>query len=261
MMRLRLFLIIPGALFLVALFAFEFGLRKGRDLGRSEKNLTETPLKTDEELIELLLVQDLGKRRFAFPAVVAAASGKALKPLESEAKSTQAIVAIIKSAADQALLLMNEEDSPVRGLRRINEASSHFEEILRAIIDADPGFTCTIPKTAEGKEQRSGYPDLRLEHLASKTVAYLEPKLFEATNRDSSLRTFYFETRTRSSKIQDDAHHLLLGFAHDGNDGAWRFTGWDLIDLSHLEVRLKAEFQASNRDLYREATIITSDKE
>ena len=188
MMRLRLFLIIPGALFLVALFAFEFGLRKGRDLGRAEKTPTESPLKSDEELIELLLAQDLGKRRFAFPAVVAGASGKVLKPLESEAKSTQAIVAIIKSAADQALLLMNEEDSPVRGLRRINEASSHFEEILRAIIDADPGFTCTIPKTAEGKEQRSGYPDLRLEHLASKTVAYLDPKLFEATNRDSRLR-------------------------------------------------------------------------
>jgi len=181
--------------------------------------------------------------------------------LPPEAKSTQAIIAIIESAADQALLLMNEEDSPVRGLRRINEASSHFEEILRAIIDADPGFSCTIPKTAEGKEQRSGYPDLRLEHLASKTVAYLDPKLFEATNRDSSLRTFYFEPRTRSSKIQDDAHHLLLGFAHDGNDGAWLFTGWDLIDLSNLEVRLKAEFQASNRDLYRQETIITNSEE
>ena len=97
---------------------------------------------------------------------------------------------------------------------------------------------------------RSGYPDLRIEHSASNTVAYLDPKLFEDSSRSSSLRTFYYEPKTTTSKIQEDAIHYLLGFSHDGQDGAWAFGDWELVDLSQLEVRLKTEFQASNRDLY-----------
>ena len=156
------------------------------------------------------------------------------------------------------MLLMNESDSPIKRLRRINEASASFEEVLLAIIDADPNFSCSIPRTSEGKEQRSGYPDLRIEHLPSKTVAYLDPKLYEQKNRTSSLRTFYYEPKKRSSKVQENAHHFLLGFSHDGNDGNWQFLDWELVDLSKLQVRLKAEFQASNRELYLEESTLKS---
>jgi hypothetical protein len=41
----------------------------------------------------------------------------------------------------------------------------------------------------------------------------------------------------------------------------WKFTRWDLVDLSHFEAKLKAEFQGSNRDMYRaEAIVATSAK-
>jgi hypothetical protein len=33
---------------------------------------------------------------------------------------------------------------------------------------------------------------------------------------------------------------------------------WDLVDLSQFTVKLKAEFQASNRDMYRPEAIVTS---
>lgn len=255
-MRLRLFLIIPGILFLVALMAFEYGLRKGRDIKTQEP---EEKIKTDGELISLLLEQDLGERRFPFSEVISSSTGKKLIPVNPDNESTQAIIKMITVASEQAVILMNEPDSPVRQLRRINEASASFEEVLLAIIDADPAFSCSIPKTSEGKEQRSGYPDLRIEHLESKIVAYLDPKLYEQKSRNSSFRTFYHEPRKETSKVQDDAHHFLLGFAHDGNDGNWRFLNWELIDLAKLQVRLKAEFQASNRDLYlKEATLATS---
>ena len=52
-------------------------------------------------------------------------------------------------------------------------------------------------------------------------------------------------------KITDDAVHLLVGIEHDGKEGLWTFTGWRLVDLFKLRVRLKAEFQASNAGLYR----------
>ncbi|MGL5018193.1 MAG: hypothetical protein ACRDBP_08680, partial [Luteolibacter sp.] len=66
-------------------------------------------------------------------------------------------------------------------------------------------------------------------------------------------RTFYFEPKNETLKITDDAVHLLVGIEHDGKDQQWTFTGWRLVDLSTLRVRLKAEFQASNAELYRSA--------
>jgi hypothetical protein len=56
--------------------------------------------------------------------------------------------------------------------------------------------------------------------------------------------------------------HLVVGFEHEPRkNGLWRFTRWDLVDLSHLQVKLKAEFQGSNRDLYLpEAIVATSAK-
>jgi hypothetical protein len=166
----------------------------------------------------------------------------------------------IRAAADEAVKTHNATESPIRGLRRINEASRFFEDTIREHLDAHPALFCTVPRLADGSEQRTGYPDLRIEHVDSGTIAYLDPKLFEAGSRDSSLRTFYFTPRAETSKVRADAYHLLLGISHDGEDGAWTFTSWELIDLSKLQVRLKAEFQASNRDLYREVCRIAQSR-
>lgn len=251
-LRMRLLLIIPGATFLVALLAFEFGLRTGRE--ESPHPLPAAPTNSarqdDATLIKGLLAQDLRARRFAFPAVIEATTGHLVLSAEDPSPGLHIIKAAIEAAAEDLLPLFRGPDSPLQGLRRINEASHYVEDSLRALLDAHPELSCAGPKTAEGKAQRSGYPDLRIEHEPSGTVVYLDPKVFAATNRASTLRTFYYEPKQKSSKINEDAVHYLLGFAHDGQEGAWSFTGWDLVDLSNLEVRLKAEFQASNRDLY-----------
>lgn len=213
------------------------------------------------ELIRHLLDQDLGTRKFPFADVVFAASGKKVIPLNSKSPAHQAILNAIDQAARETLAELNQADSPLKKLRRINEASRYFEDLLLKKIDKLPEFNCTIPRNAKGKKQRSGYPDLLITHTTATgqiTHAYLDPKLFEEKSRASSLRTFYFEPRTHTNKIQFDALHLLLGISHDGHQQAWTFTGWELCDLSQFQVRLKAEFQASNRDLYRPNIIIRS---
>ncbi len=118
-----------------------------------------------------------------------------------------------------------------------------------------PGLTCDVPPTRSGEHQRSGYPDLRIIDAESKLVFYLDPKLVEQGSAASTFRTFYFEPKNETLKITDDAVHLLVGIEHDGKSGEWTFTGWRLVDLSTLKVRLKAEFQASNADLYQESEL------
>jgi hypothetical protein len=124
---------------------------------------------------------------------------------------------------------------------------------------------CDFPLTADGKVQRSGYPDLRITDLESKRVFYLDPKLYAAGSRDSSFRTFYFEPKKSTNKVRDDAVHFVVGFEHAPREtasgfpnAAWKFTRWDLVDLSRFTVKLKAEFQGSNRDIYRPEAIIAS---
>jgi len=146
---------------------------------------------------------------------------------------------------------------------RINEVSSHFEDALRELLNAAPGLSCDLPRTAQGHVMRSGYPDLRIVDLASKRVFYLDPKLYAAGSRDSSFRAFYFEPKIATNKVRDDAVHFIAGFEHEPREksGRCNFTRWDLVDLALFKVKLKAEFQGSNHDMYRpEAIVATSAK-
>ncbi len=209
----------------------------------------------DAALVRGLLKEDLSHREFAFALVAEAVSGKRVIPSGGR-ESSDRVVAAINAVMEDLLQRMNADDSAVKGLRRINEGSRFFEDGLLAGLEAMPGISCAIPNTREGLVQRSGYPDLRITDDATGDVYYLDPKLMERSSVESSLRTFYFEPKDATLKITEDATHLLIGIEHDGKDGDWEFLGYRLVDLSSLKVRLKAEFQASNRDIYGEASVL-----
>jgi hypothetical protein len=215
-----------------------------------------------DQLIPWLLDEDRQLRGIAFSEVIFDTTGKRVLPVDRKNETHQRVIRQIGGVLDKVIQRMNAANSPVQSIERINEASSHFEDLLRELLNATPGLTCDFPRTTEGRIQRSGYPDLRIVDVASKQVFYLDPKLYAAGSRDSSFRAFYFEPKTATNKVREDAVHLVVGFEHASRkDGHWKFIRWDLVDLSQLKVRLKAEFQGSNRDMYRpEAIIATSAK-
>ena len=65
-----------------------------------------------------------------------------------------------------------------------------------------------------------------------------------------------------TNKVRDDAVHLVIGFEHEPREKnvAWKFTRWDLVDLARFKVKLKAEFQGSNRDMYRPEPIVATSR-
>jgi len=212
----------------------------------------------DTLLVQNLLEQNLGNRRFAFSTVIRACSGKEVLALDRENAVHNKLLHHIETALAETIREQNREDAPVRELRRINEASRFFEDGLMEKLDAIDGLTCGPAPTVAGNSQRSGYPDLRLLDESSGTVFYLDPKLVQTGSDGSSFRTFYFEPKTDTLKITDDAVHLILGIEHDGKAREWTFLGWRVTCLADLSVRLKAEFQASNADLYRDSTLSNS---
>ena len=196
----------------------------------------------------------------SFTHLIGIASGTRVIPVNSATSPDNSILDSLAIALDKSLAQLNQKNSPVRLLRRINEASRFFEDSIASHMNTHPDFRCEYPKLPSGKIQRPGYPDLQITHLPSGRVCYLDPKLFESSSRKSTLRTFYYQPRPRKGKIHHDAHHLLVGIEHDGNDGAWRFTGWELVDLAQLKLSLKAEFQGSNRDLCRDELLLRRSK-
>ena len=218
------------------------------------------PLRAEEkksdasEFIGWLLQDERDLKGIPFSEVLAATTGKKILPIDPS--KDQAWLKKLGAILDLTLAKLNDPAHPMHTAGRINEASRFIEDELLAECAKVEGWSCGIPKTTAGEEQRSGYPDLRLV-LEDGSVVYLDPKLFATDSRASSFRTFYYEPKTTTSKVQDDARHLLVGVHHnEAQGGQLRLEGWDLVDVSRIQVQLKAEFQASNRDMYRDETIV-----
>ena len=242
--------------------------------------LSPAPKAAVDQLIPWLLDEDQQLRRVPFSEVIFDTTGKKVFRFEASNPIDQRVAKAIGAASNETMKRLNAPGSAIQNVDRINEVSSHFEDNLRELLNATPGLRCDFPLTNEGKVQRSGYPDLRIVDLESKRVFYLDPKLYAAGSRDSSFRTFYFEPKKATNKVHDDAVHFIVGFQHESRNVAaslsrgdsdsntaterrdynpmWRFTRWDLVDLSRFEVKLKAEFQGNNRDMYRPEAIVTS---
>ena len=218
-----------------------------------------------DQLIPWLLDEGQQLRGIPFSELIFDTTGRKVLPFESNNAVDQRVAKAISTACDKTMDRLNAPDTAIQNVDRINEVSSHFEDTLRELLNTTPGLQCDFPRTVEGKVQRSGYPDLRIMDVQSKRVFYLDPKLYAAGSRDSSFRTFYFEPKKSTNKVRDDAVHFVVGFEHAPREtgsaspnAVWKFTRWDLVDLSRFTVRLKAEFQGSNHDLYRPEAVVAS---
>ncbi|MEO8439423.1 MAG: hypothetical protein ABI540_04290 [Spartobacteria bacterium] len=215
-----------------------------------------------DALIPWLLQEDASLRGVPFSEIIFDATGHKVLSIDPRSETDQRVLKQLGSALDEVVRQLNAEGSAIHEIPRINEVSSHFEDLLRKLLNAAPGLRCDFPRTADGRVQRSGYPDLRVIDEKTSRVYYLDPKLYAAGSRESSFRTFYFEPKKSTNKVLDDAVHLVAGFEHEPRqNGRWKFTRWDLVDLAHFQAKLKAEFQGSNRDLYRPEAIVATSAE
>ncbi len=227
--------------------------------GLAQSPPNDAASKSGDALIPWLLRDDTQLSGLPFAEVIHAATGHKVLPLDRQDEVDRRVLQELAVVLDKVVRHLNAVDSKIQSIPRINEVSSHIENILRQFIDASPGLSCDFPRTAKGRVQRSGYPDLRILDESSRRIFYLDPKLYAAGSRESSFRTFYFEPKKSTNKVLDDAVHLVAGFEHaPRTEGCWKFTRWDLIDLAYFKVKLKAEFQGSNRDLYRSDAIVAT---
>jgi hypothetical protein len=213
-----------------------------------------------DQLIPWLLREDGELRSIPFSEVIFDTTGKRVLPFNPKNETDQRVLKHITAALDAVVATLNAPDGKIQSVGRINEVSTHFEDALREALTKEPEYRCEVPRTADGHVMRPGYPDMRLIDEKTQRIYYLDAKLYAKGSRDSSFRTFYFEPKVATNKVRDDAVHFIAGFEHEvkAKDGGWKFTRWDLVDLSKFRVKLKAEFQGSNHDMYRPDAIVAT---
>jgi hypothetical protein len=121
---------------------------------------------------------------------------------------------------------------------RPNEISNELERQLRENLGGE------IP---EGKT--AGYPNISFRR--EERNYYVEVKLAGEEQLGSGFRTFYYEP-VELMKVTKDACHVMVGYIHRNR----RVMSFKIIDLSKINVSLKNEFNASNKELYKKEAII-----
>ena len=158
-----------------------------------------------DALIPWLLQKDAQLPGIPFSEVIFDVTGKRVLAFNPKNETDLRVVRQISGVLDEVISQLNSPASVIQGFPRINEVSSHFEDLMRELLNKTPGLTCDFPKTSEGRLQRSGYPDLELIDQESHRVYYLDPKLYATGSRDSLFRTSYFEPKIATNKVREDA--------------------------------------------------------
>ncbi len=124
------------------------------------------------------------------------------------------------------------------------------------------GLKADKPLTKIGKKKSAGYPDIEIIDKQGRVV-YLECKTYATKTKNQSFRTFYFSP-SKNPKITKNAFHMLLSFelakGERGEQIAFVPVSWQLYTLEKLKVQVKHEFNASNKELYKQEYLLAEGK-
>ena len=204
-----------------------------------------------EEFSAAVRLLKSGVSRLYFRDVINAATGHKILPFDDNSNQ---ILEDIKSWLDVNL---NELSNLIEMdyVGRPNELGNYLERVLMARLHESLNFSVDMPRTEQGNKQAVGYPDGIIVDQLRDVVIYFDVKILQEKTRTSTLRSFYYQP-TNKSKISHDAPHFLIAFIVDSildnNRSPFIIKDYEIVDIYDLEVNFKAEFNASNRDIYQD---------
>lgn len=141
-------------------------------------------------------------------------------------KASPELLQEVTSISNKAFSYVKNQHS-FENNQRINECGNKMETILD-IIDKN---IIKIGKSA-------GYPDRELLNKC-----YIEVKLANKKNLNSTLRSFYMST---IDKVKKNLPHVLVCFVHEH-----KILKYVIVkDLYYLELNIKVELNSNNKEMY-----------
>ena len=184
---------------------------------------------------------------YAFAEVIRMTTGREVLAFEPDNEVHRTLLDKLTAAARLA-----GERARTAGIRRAraNEAGLEIERHVRTAL-AEVGLVAETPVTRSGVARAVGYPDLSVTDGGLR--CYLELKTHGAGTVASSQRTFYYSP-SADPKVSVDALHLLLAYELERRveegETVFRPGKFRLVSLHDMPVRLKIEYNQSNRGLY-----------
>ncbi len=190
----------------------------------------------------------------SFPVVIKAMSGHKVLSFDEKNNADQKLLKNLKDAIYQATLTANTQG--IFSGRR-NEVGNYIEPFVKNALN-NCGLKAGTPYNTQGNQQTTGYPDIIIEDTMGRKI-YLECKTYQQKSKDSPFRSFYFQA-SETSKITYDAMHLMVSFeieeAQRNNKNAFIPVSWQIYSLETLRVQMKAEFNASNKSMYKDSILL-----
>jgi len=109
-------------------------------------------------LIPWLLQEDAQLRGIPFSEVIFDSTGKHVLACNPKDETNARVLKQMCSVLDEVMARLNAPESPIQGIPRINEVSSHFEDLIRELLNKTPGLACDFPKTAAGGNNAPAIP-------------------------------------------------------------------------------------------------------
>ncbi len=191
-------------------------------------------------------------KNIPFPVAIKALSGYKVIAFDKSSKEDCRLLDKLKTAARSA----GEKAKQVGFERnRPNEVGNDIEPYVKKAL-SDVGLKAETPRNVKGKRQGLAYPDIEITEPNGR-ITYLECKTYNIKNIATSQRAFYFSP---SVKITNDARHLLLSYQIERirrqEKTIFVPVHWRIYTIDDLLVSVKHEFNASNRDMYREEALL-----
>ncbi|XRO77573.1 restriction endonuclease [Methanocaldococcus sp. 10A] len=217
------------------------------------------------EEIEQILRQILQPiEKISFLTFVRVVSGYKIIPINLSKKEDKDLIDDLIKVCEEVI----EEIKKTNGIKdkegktpnRPNEVGNYIENYVKDVLNKY-GYADT-PKTQSGSKKSTGYPDIEFWYKGKEEgegrIVYIEIKTFNEENINSTQRTFYASPSKDEEgiKIRYDAPHICLSFKIEKKNNNYYATGFKIIDLSKLIGRIKREFNASNKELYKKELII-----
>lgn len=200
--------------------------------------LADNPSAEDRDIRDSILAMVAGPEEVMLKDAIPALTGYRVLDWDDEHRD------LIAAATREAANRVNAAEVTAT---RINEVGLAMEEFVIAALN-EAGFVADIPTTQAGHRRSVGYPDIQAD--LGDTRFYIEMKVHGPRTEDSSQRSFYLSD-SDDPKITRDAFHLLIAFESvKGPSGYYTVEEIKILDLHTLNLNIKNEFNASNRDLY-----------
>ena len=219
------------------------------------------PLRAEEKpspvqtLIPWLLKEDQSFTGIPFSEVIAATTGKKIIPFDPKDADDQRILAKIGVAMDEVLRQASAPDSELKTIKRINEVSSHFEDADANHAQCHARLYLRFPTDRIRRDSA-----LRLSRFAARRQSHRphllsRPKALCERHRNSSFRTFYFEPKRDTNKVNDDAHHLIVGIEHDRDEARMEVSALGTCRSRPFPGETEGRIPGQQRDLYQPEAI------